>query len=145
MKPKEITPDFGIQKAIELMRNLPSDNIPLVVQVVRTTLESTNIDVAAIVKDAKSKRTRIGDRIKNLKSEIADFQEESGARREEIKALEEDDEETKMVQDRFEMAMSPESAATSKTSASGSVGTTKAKAPAGKPTSTSVKVPIQPS
>lgn len=146
VKPKVVTPEFGIQKAIELMRNLPSDNVPLVVQVVRTTLESTNIDVPAIIGDAKAKRSRISDRIKNLKGEIAEFEEEIAARREEIKALEADGAETKMVQERFEMAMTPDPAPAKTSSAgkstSGSVGAPR-KAGAAKPTS--VKVPIQPS
>ena len=40
----EDMPDFGIQKAIELMRELPSQNVELVVQVVKKTLESMNVD-----------------------------------------------------------------------------------------------------
>src|SRR5277367_1413451 len=45
-------PDYGINKAIELMRTLPDDNIELVVRVVKATLESTNSAVATIIKDA---------------------------------------------------------------------------------------------
>src|SRR5437016_13411537 len=48
-------PDYGINKAIELMRLLPDDNVELIVRVVKTTLESTNINVASIVKDATRK------------------------------------------------------------------------------------------
>lgn len=98
-------PDFGIQKAMELMRKLPADNVQLVVQVVRATLESTNVDVAQIISDAREKRSRIAVRIEGLKEEIADFEEEISARRQEIAALEADEAETKTVQERLEMAM----------------------------------------
>jgi outer membrane murein-binding lipoprotein Lpp len=97
-------PDFGIQNAMELMRKLPPDNIPLVVNVVRTTLESLNIDVASIIEDAKEKRAKIAERISGLEGEIAELEEEVAARREEIKALHDDASETKVVQERLQMA-----------------------------------------
>src|SRR6266478_1985249 len=53
---KEQHPDYGINKAIELMRLLPDENVELIVRVVKTTLESTNINVASIVKDATRKQ-----------------------------------------------------------------------------------------
>jgi hypothetical protein len=102
---------YGIQKAIELMRSLPSDNIPLIVQVVRTTLESTNIDVPSIIEDAKAKRARITSRVDGLRREIANFEEEIAARREEIVALDADHAETKLVQERLEMAIKQEAPA----------------------------------
>ncbi|MCX4246780.1 coiled-coil domain-containing protein [Paraliomyxa miuraensis] len=102
------SPEFGIQKAMELMRKLPADNTPLVVQVVRATLESTNVDVTSIISDAKDKRRRIEARIENLRHEIVEFEEEISARRQEISALEADEAETKNVQERLEMAMGSE-------------------------------------
>ena len=97
-------PEFGIQNAMELMRKLPPDNIPLVVSVVKTTLESLNIDVESIIDDAKHKRSKIAERISGLEAEIADFEEEVAARRQEIKALQEDAAETKTVQERLQLA-----------------------------------------
>jgi outer membrane murein-binding lipoprotein Lpp len=97
-------PDFGIQNAMELMRKLPPDNIPLVVSVVKTTLESLAIDVESIIEDAKVKRAKIAERISGLEAEIADLEEEVAARREEIKALRDDAAETKLVQERLQMA-----------------------------------------
>ncbi len=96
---------FGIEKAMELMRKLPADNVPLVVQVVLTTLESANVDVASIVSEARGKRTRIAARIDGMESEIADFEEEISARREQISLLQADEAETKLVQERLEMAI----------------------------------------
>jgi hypothetical protein len=104
---------YGIQKAIELMRSLPADNIPLIVQVVRTTLESTNVDVPSIIEDAKAKRSRISSRVEGLRREIANFEEEIAARREEIVALDADYAETKLVQERLEMGMKASSASAS--------------------------------
>jgi outer membrane murein-binding lipoprotein Lpp len=97
-------PDFGIQNAMELMRKLPPDNIPLVVSVVKTTLESLNIDVESIIKEAKEKRDKIAERISGLEGEIAELEEEVAARREEIKALRDDAAETKVVQERLQQA-----------------------------------------
>ncbi len=97
-------PEFGIQSAMELMRKLPPDNIPLVVSVVKTTLESLDIDVESIIEDAKIKRAKIADRIANLEAEIADLQEEVAARRQEITALQDDASETKSVQERLQLA-----------------------------------------
>jgi outer membrane murein-binding lipoprotein Lpp len=98
-------PDFGIQNAMELMRKLPPDNIPLVVSVVKTTLESLNIDVESIILEAKEKRDKIAERIKGLEGEIAELEEEVAARREEIKALRDDATETKSVQERLQQAL----------------------------------------
>ncbi|MEX1366607.1 MAG: hypothetical protein AB1Z98_26010 [Nannocystaceae bacterium] len=96
-------PDFGIQNAMELMRKLPPDNVPLVVGVVKTTLESLHVDVGSIIQEAKAKRAKIATRISGLEAEIAELEEEMGARREEIKALRDDDAETQSVQQRLEM------------------------------------------
>lgn len=97
-------PDFGIQKAIELMRDLPQQNVELVVQVVKKTLESMEVDVATIIDDAKSKQAKIQGRIKGLEEEIAEFKEEIAAREEEITALKSDFAETRQVRERLEMA-----------------------------------------
>lgn len=95
---------FGIQNAMELMRKLPPDNIALVVSVVKTTLESLDIDVESIILDAKTKRDKIAERISGLEAEIADLEEEVAARREEIKSLRDDAAETKLVQERLQLA-----------------------------------------
>src|SRR6266545_6088697 len=63
-------PNYGIEKAIELMRLLPADNIELVVQVVKKTLESLQIQVPSIIKDASRKQQDIEGRIDVLKKEI---------------------------------------------------------------------------
>lgn len=100
-------PDFGIQKAIELMRDLPTKDSDAVVQAVCKTLESIGVEVPDIIKQAKDKQSTITDRIKNLKGEIADLEEEIAGRKEEIKALEADHKETGDVRHRLEKASKP--------------------------------------
>src|SRR5690349_23212553 len=97
-------PDYGINKAIELMRALPSENVELVVRVVKTTLESTNIKVASIIKDATRKQGELEGRVGVLKKEIAELEAEITTRRREISTLEADHKETTMVKDRLQLA-----------------------------------------
>ena len=97
-------PDYGINKAIELMRMLPNDNIELVVRVVKTTLESTNIKVATIIKDAARKQAGIESRVDVLKKEIVGLESQIATRRGEIGTLEADHKETSMVKDRLVLA-----------------------------------------
>ncbi len=95
---------FGINKAIELMRTLPADNVELVVQVVKLTLESTKIRISTIIEDASRKQDDIQGRIKVLKGEIAEFEKEIATRREEIASLEADFDETSTVKERLVLA-----------------------------------------
>lgn len=97
-------PDYGINKAIELMRLLPNDNIELVVRVVKTTLESTNIKVATIIEDAIRKQGVIQARADVLKREISALEAEIATRRGEIATLDADHTETSMVKDRLVLA-----------------------------------------
>src|SRR5215471_14521985 len=97
-------PDYGINKAIELMRMLPSENIELVVRVVKTTLESTNIKVASIIRDATRKQGELEGRVAVLKKEIAELESEISTRRKEIGELEADHRETTTVKERLVLA-----------------------------------------
>lgn len=95
---------YGIQQAIELMRKLPNENVALVVEVVKKTLESLHVDIGAIIEDAERKQTRIEERVTKLDEEIADYEEEIAARRDEIASLNADGEETRTVRERLELA-----------------------------------------
>ena len=97
-------PNYGIEKAIELMRLLPADNIELVVQVVKKTLESLQIQVPSIIKDASRKQQDIEGRIDVLKKEIAELESEISTRKTEIGALEADHKETTTVKERLILA-----------------------------------------
>jgi cell division protein FtsB len=96
--------DYGIDKAIELMRSLPQENVELVVTVVKTTLESLNVKLGVIIKDATRKQENIQSRIKVLKSEIAEYEQEIATRKQEIDNLETDFKETSTVKERLQMA-----------------------------------------
>lgn len=100
-------PDFGIQKAIELMRDLPSKDSEAVVQAMCKTLASIGVEVPDIIKQAKDKQSSITGRIKDLRKEIADLEEEIAGRKEEISALEADHSETGEVRLRLERATKP--------------------------------------
>lgn len=95
---------YGIQQAIELMRTLPSENVELVVRVVKQTLESTHIKISRIINDAAKKQSDIQARIKVLRDEIAEHESEIASRRKEISGLEADYNETSMVKDRLSLA-----------------------------------------
>ena len=110
-------PTYGIQNAIELMRQLPEDNVPLVVEVVKKTLESLHVDIGSIVTDAQRKQTRIDERVARLRIEIADFEEEIAARKDEIEALTNDRDETETVRQRLEQALGSARAGASPTPA----------------------------
>jgi hypothetical protein len=96
--------DYGIDKAIELMRTLPQENIELVVQVVKFSLESVGIHLPTIIQDATRRQNDLQGRIAALKAEIADLEAEIKQRREEIAKHEGDHKETTMVRDRLELA-----------------------------------------
>jgi hypothetical protein len=104
-EPEEPHPVYGINNAIELMRALPVDqNVELVVQVIKTTLESLRVRVADIIDDASRKQKEIESRVDNLRRAIADFEKEIDVRKEEIQRLEADHAETSNVKQRLELA-----------------------------------------
>ena len=95
---------YGIDDAILLMRTLPQENVELVVRVVKHTLESTRIDIGAIIDDASQKQQRIEARVQVLKDAIADLEKEIQVRRKEIDELETDHRETTKVKERLVLA-----------------------------------------
>lgn len=116
------TDDYGIEKAIELMRTLPSENVELVVQVVKFSLESVGIKLPVIIEDAIRRQKDIQGRIGVLRTEIADLEAEIKTRKDEIDRLDSDHRETTMVRERLELAenIGKPKAATTPASASGS-------------------------
>ena len=96
--PEPPKPSYGIDDAIALMRDLPeTDNIALVVQVIKRTLESMRVDVAAIIEDGITKQHSLENQVKTLQREIASLLQELAQRREEIASLRADQEETHSV------------------------------------------------
>lgn len=98
------TDDYGIDKAIQLMRTLPQENVELVVQVVKFSLESVGIKLPVIIDDAIRRQRDIQGRIGVLKAEIADLESEIKQRKDEIERLDTDHKETTLVRERLELA-----------------------------------------
>jgi hypothetical protein len=97
-------PPYGIDDAIQLMRALPQDNVELVVQVVKRTLESTRVKVKTIIDDATRKQSDIEGRIGVLTREISEYEQEIATRKHEIDRLEADHSETTTVKERLVLA-----------------------------------------
>jgi|GEM_PF-2861761 len=95
---------YGIEEAIVLMRDLPTEPIELVVKVVKTTLESIDVQVSDIIDDAKAKEKNIENRITQLNSEIRNFEEKIKNLKESISLLEKDQSETKRVKEHLMLA-----------------------------------------
>jgi hypothetical protein len=100
----EPAPEYGIDKAVELMRQLPEENIELVVAVVKTTLQSLGIDISSIINDGTRKQNEMQARIEVLRREIAGLENEINARRAEIGSLDAERRETALVKDRLSLA-----------------------------------------
>ncbi len=86
------------------MRTLPADNVELVVQVVKFSLESVGIKLPIIIEDAIRRQKDIQGRIGVLRAEIADLEAEIKQRKDEIDRLDADHKETTVVRDRLELA-----------------------------------------
>ena len=95
---------YGIEEAIALMRDLPHEPIELVVKVVKTTLESINVQVSDIIDDAKAKEKNIENRISQLSSEIKNYEEKIKNLKDSIELLEKDQAETKRVKEHLMLA-----------------------------------------
>ena len=95
---------YGIEEAIILMRDLPTEPIELVVKVVKTTLESIDVQVSDIIDDAKAKEKNIENRITQLSSEISNYEEKIKNLKDSINLLEKDQAETKRVKEHLMLA-----------------------------------------
>ncbi len=97
--------DYGIEQAIALMRLLPHEaNTELVVQVVKKTLESTNIRVPKIIEDATRKERDLDARVGQLEREIGELEREIQVREAEIERHQKDRAETTTVKERLQLA-----------------------------------------
>jgi len=76
--------NYGIDHAIELLRNLPNENTDIVVSVVTKTLESANINVAKIIEDAQNKEQTLELQINQLNEEIEALQNQITQKKEQI-------------------------------------------------------------
>jgi hypothetical protein len=96
---------YGIAETTLLMRTLPVDqNVELVVRVVRSTLESMNVQLPEIIEDAVAREKDLQGRMATLNGEIAEFTKQIDGRRQEISRLEEELTETTTVKERLLLA-----------------------------------------
>jgi hypothetical protein len=101
-------PGYGIAETTLLMRSLPVDqNVELVVRVVRSTLESMNVQLPDIIEDAEEKEKGLHERMSALNAEIAEFSALIDQRRQEITRLQEELTETTTVRERLLLAQKP--------------------------------------
>jgi len=96
---------FGIERAMQLMRSLPTEQNPeLVAMVITTTLESLDMNVQDIIEDAKSRQAELEARIGSIKDRNIALEKEIELGVEEIVKLEATLAETLSVRERLELA-----------------------------------------
>ena len=96
---------FGIDRAIQLMRALPTEQNPeLVAMVITTTLESLEMNVGEIIQDARSRQADLEARIGTIKAKNNALEKEIEAGVDEIVKLEATLAETMSVKERLELA-----------------------------------------
>jgi len=89
--------DYGIQDAIELIRQLPNVNTDIVISVVIKTLESANIQVTDIISDAEEREKSIENRNEELATKTDRLEKQITDLAEEIQRLNTDFDETTKV------------------------------------------------
>jgi predicted nucleic acid-binding Zn-ribbon protein len=96
---------FGIDRAIQLMRSLPTNQNPeLVAMVITTTLESVDMHVSEIIEDARSRQADLEARIGTIKARNSALEKEIEVGVDEIVKLEASLAETLSVKERLEAA-----------------------------------------
>jgi hypothetical protein len=96
---------FGIDRAIQLMRSLPTEQNPeLVAMVITSTLESVDMNVSDIIEDARSRQAELEARIGSIKARNSALEKEIELGVDEIVKLEASLAETLSVKERLELA-----------------------------------------
>jgi predicted nucleic acid-binding Zn-ribbon protein len=96
---------YGIDRAIALMRSLPTEQNPeLVAMVVTSTLESLELSVSDIIEDARSRQADLESRIGTIKAKNGALEKEIELGVDEIVKLEASLAETMAVKERLELA-----------------------------------------
>src|SRR5215831_11611087 len=99
------TKRYGIDRAIQLMRSLPTEQNPeLVAMVITGTLASLDMNVLDIIEDARSRQADLEARIGSIKARNIALEKEIEVGVEEIVKLEASLAETLSVKERLELA-----------------------------------------
>jgi predicted nucleic acid-binding Zn-ribbon protein len=105
--PQGATPQkrFGIDRAIQLMRSLPTEQNPeLVAMVITGTLESLDMNVSDIIEDANARAMELEARIASIKARNSALEKEIELGVDEIVKLEASLAEAMNVKDRIQSA-----------------------------------------
>jgi hypothetical protein len=106
---------YGIDRAIQLMRSLPTEQNPeLVAMVITSTLASLDLSVTEIIEDAKSHQADLEARIGSIKAKNAALEREIELGVDEIVKLEATLAETLSVKERLELAHNHQAAPNTK-------------------------------
>jgi hypothetical protein len=98
---------YGVAELITLMKAIPIDHHPdLVLQVVKSTLESVGVRIADIMEDATRHESQVKDRISSLEGEIDGLVQQIDRRRDLITQLRGDVTELTYAKDRWQNAQS---------------------------------------
>ena len=98
-------PSYGVADLIALIKSIPIDHHPdLVVQVVKTTLESVGVHVADIMDDAARLESDVKDRIAAIEGEIGGLAQEIDRRRDLIAQLRSDVADLTFAKERWQKA-----------------------------------------
>lgn len=103
-KARPLTFSYGIEHAIQLMRELPKGELEVVVTVVKKTLESMSVTVTDIIQDAEFKEQDIRQKSDQLSQEIVDLESQISDRKVQICELNEQAKETSMVKNHLKLA-----------------------------------------
>jgi hypothetical protein len=96
---------FGIDRAIQLMRSLPTEQNPeLVAMVIASTLESLEVNVSEIIEDANARAIELETRIANVKSKNKELEKQIELGVDEIVKLEASLAEAMSVKERIQLA-----------------------------------------
>lgn len=103
-KARPLTFSYGIEHAIQLMRELPKGELEVVVTVVKKTLESMSVTVTDIIQDAEFREQEIRQKSDQLEQEIVDLESQISDRKIQICELNEQAKETSMVKNHLKLA-----------------------------------------
>ena len=99
------TKRFGIDRTIQLMRTLPTEQNPeLVAMVITSTLQSVDMNVSDIIEDARSRQADLEARIGSIKARNNALEKEIELGVDEIVKLEASLAEILSVKERLELA-----------------------------------------
>jgi hypothetical protein len=62
---------FGVDEALQLLKQLPDNDDELMIYGVKTTLESVGVDIGQIIQDAQNKAENVKSQIAGVEDEIA--------------------------------------------------------------------------